>query len=184
MAKNYPFALHTHIYGNAGKVVHQVTSGQSKSGTSTKPAAPAPTPAVPFDPAAQAQIAGANNNFSVADLGPGGYQARLQSLDFNYNSPLNPFNKARMLARAYHEAQSRNTNGYAARRLLYSGALQNAQNAANFNYQQASAAAQQAYQNARNAILQARAQGGANVDNTTAIANANSVSNAVANPGP
>lgn len=181
MARN----VFTHNYG---RYHSPFGTFRPKGGSSTKApaqpaAAPAPAPAVPFDPAAQAQIAAANNNFSVADLGPGGYQARLQQLDFNYNSPLNPFNRAKMLARAYHQAQSRNTNGYAARGLLYSGALQNAQNAANFNYQQASAAAQQAHQNAKNAILQARAQGGANVTNTTAIANANSVSNAVANPG-
>jgi len=77
-----------------------------------------------------------------------------------------------MMARAYHQAVSRNTNSYAARGQLYAGSLQNAQNDANFGYQRSSAAAQQAYQNAKNRILQMRAQGQQGVKNTTALSNA------------
>jgi len=138
-------------------------------------AASSGTNALPFNATSQANIAAANNTFNIQDLGPGGFQYQLGQLDFNYNSPLNPFNQARMLQRAYQQANGRNLNSYAARQQLYSGAYQNAANDANFNYQRSSAAAQQAYQNAKNRILQARNVAQANVDNTTAVTSGNAL---------
>ena len=50
----------------------------------------------------------------------------------------NPFSQAAMLKRNYDQAQRGNTNSYAARGQLYSGALQNAQDESGFQYQRGS----------------------------------------------
>jgi len=166
---------------NTGPAYHP--KAQAPKAAAAPPAAQPGTNALPFNATSQANIAAANNNFNIQDLGPGGFQSQLQQLDFDYNSPLNPFNRAAMMQRSYQQGVSRNTNSYAARGQLYAGSLQNAQNAANFGYQQSSASAQQAYQNARNRILQSRALAQQGVTNTTAINNASAIDAALANPG-
>lgn len=50
--------------------------------------------------------------------------------------PNNPFSRAAALKRTYDQNKQGNTNSYAARGQLYSGALKNAQNANDFGFQQ------------------------------------------------
>jgi hypothetical protein len=111
---------------------------------------PSPTaPSVlPPDANYDATVAGANkqHDITAADIKRAHDQALLQygyiqtsgdptHIQFD---PSNPFSQAAMLKRNYDQAQTGNTNSYAARGQLYSGALQNAQNESGFQYQKGS----------------------------------------------
>jgi hypothetical protein len=99
--------------------------------------------ALPPDPNFDATIASsqAGHDINAADLARQRQQA---FLDYGYTQdasgnlafdPTNPYSQAAMLKRSYDQAQTGNTNSYAARGQLYSGALQNAQNESGFQYQ-------------------------------------------------
>lgn len=119
---------------------------------------PIPAPTAPaFDPNAW-QDSTYNNSLGDIQTGLNNLQGYLtgqgkslaSSLGVNYSGDLtnpsslsfsidpnvdvsNPFSKAALLKRSFQQTQRGNTNSYAARGQLYSGALQNAQNDAAFN---------------------------------------------------
>lgn len=110
------------------------------------PPAAAPAAALPPDASYEATIAGlaSRRDSTVAGLG----QQRQQGLlDYGYTEgapgqiafdPTNPYSQAAILKRNYDQARAGNTNSYAARGQLYSGALQNAQDESQFRQGQAS----------------------------------------------
>jgi hypothetical protein len=58
------------------------------------------------------------------------------SFDWNNVEASNPFSKAALLVRNYHQEQNRTTNGLAAQGQLYSGAINNARGNDTFGFQQ------------------------------------------------
>lgn len=97
------------------------------------------TDVVPFD----AALTAANNaatygyNNAVAQIDA---QEPLIRRQYGFDEaggldPSNPFGKAQLLKRSYDQAQRGNTNSYASRGQLYSGALQRAKDDAQFGYQ-------------------------------------------------
>jgi hypothetical protein len=107
-------------------------------------AAPIPRPAAPLpvDPAYDQTLAGlglkrdttiqALDQQRLGGLSDYGYSATFDpsgnatSVAFD---PNNPYSQAALLRKRYQQAQTGNTNSYAARGQLYAGSLQNAQNA-------------------------------------------------------
>jgi hypothetical protein len=100
---------------------------------------------LPPDPNFDATIASsqAGHDINAADLARQRQQALLDygytqdaagNLTFDQN---NAFSRSAIMKRQYDQAQAGNTNSYAARGQLYSGALQNAQNESGFQYQAA-----------------------------------------------
>jgi hypothetical protein len=93
----------------------------------------------PFDAAlTQANDAadlGYGNSLAVIDQAPGALRRQYGYTDTGDIDPNNPFGKAQLLKRSYDQAQKGNTNSYAARGQLYSGALQRRKNEDQFNYQ-------------------------------------------------
>jgi hypothetical protein len=93
----------------------------------------------PFDAAlTQANDAadlGYGNSLAVIDQAPGALRRQYGYTDTGDIDPNNPFGKAQLLQRSYDQAQKGNTNSYAARGQLYSGALQRRKNEDQFNYQ-------------------------------------------------
>ena len=89
----------------------------------------------------QVGLLGKQHDIDTAGLQQAKQQALLQygyTQDASGNlafDPSNPFSQAAMLKRSYDQGQAGNTNSYAARGQLYSGALQNAQNETGFQYQ-------------------------------------------------
>jgi hypothetical protein len=97
---------------------------------------------LPPDANYEATVAGsqASHDITAGDLARQRQQAFLQygytqdaagNLAFD---PSNPYSQAAILKRNYDQAQTGNTNSYAARGQLYSGALQNVQNESGFQY--------------------------------------------------
>jgi hypothetical protein len=98
---------------------------------------------LPPDPTYLATVAGnqSSHDITAADLARDRKNA---FLSYGYTQdaagnlafdPTNPFSQAALLKRSYDQAQRGNTNSYAARGQLYSGALQNAQDESGFQYQ-------------------------------------------------
>lgn len=123
------------------------TAGTSAGGTSYTPP--------PVDPVYDQQVGGLTRrrDDSYADIK--GRQDRTL-IDYGYNAtfdangvltgltvdPSNPFSRAALLQKSYQQNKAGNVNSYAAKGMYRSGALQNAQNQAEFNYQQGSDALQ------------------------------------------
>jgi hypothetical protein len=115
----------------------------------TAPATPGPS-ALPPDAAYEQTLGNLaqRRDSTIAGLG----QQRQQGLlSYGYTEsapgqlafdPTNPYSQAAMLKRNYDQARTGNTNSYAARGQLYSGALQNAQDESQFREGQASDALQ------------------------------------------
>ena len=101
---------------------------------------PQPSYQTPYSASADTSIAGLNQNYgdTNANIDYQQQQAKQQyGLDPGYNDPsTNPYSKAALLENSYHNAQQGNTNNYASRGQLYSGALTNAQNTASGSYLQ------------------------------------------------
>lgn len=137
----YPFG-----WGGAGPAAR--SQGAAATGASTR-TAPAPAPASASDPAAGGPPVDPVYDNTIGTLqrtrdttlaGLTGQRTRTLA-DYGYNegvggsltvNPNDPFSKAALLQRTYDQRRTGNTNSYAARGQLYSGALQNAQDAANF----------------------------------------------------
>jgi hypothetical protein len=94
----------------------------------------------------------------------------------------NPFSQAAMLKRNYDQAQRGNTNSYAARGQLYSGALQNAQNQTAFQNQAGNDALQKSLLGFLANNTQGVAQSGVNYQTGLAGAEGTRVQNAATNP--
>jgi hypothetical protein len=124
---------------------------------------PAPSPQQPAPDATYISQVGANNrpyDNALAQL-PANLQAAGAQYGYSYsqdpNDPLNvtvggvdtsnPYSRAALLQRSYEQRQRGNTNSLAARGQLYSGALQNAQNSAFTDYNQASTENRQGFEN-------------------------------------
>jgi hypothetical protein len=115
-------------------------------------AVPSPTAAAggdgtqpqPVDPFLESQRLAATNNIQLGDAESAWQQGQLQrqsGFDATGNlvssgADFNPFSQAMQLQDAYHANRLGNTNSYAAQGQLYSGALQNAQGAADKSYAQ------------------------------------------------
>jgi hypothetical protein len=115
----------------------------------TPTGAPAATPAAPVNPSVlppdagyEATVGGLVKNHDATQAGLVN-QKQQALLNYGYDyvngtltfDPRDPFSQAAMLKRNYNQAQTGNTNSYAARGQLYSGALQNAQNESGFQFQ-------------------------------------------------
>jgi hypothetical protein len=131
--------------------------------------APAATPfdaaLTSADNAAQATY---DNTLATLDAQYAPLRGEFGFTDTGAVDPNNPFGKAQLLQRAYQQNQKGNKNSYAARGQLYSGALQNAQNNAQFNNQAQSAALRQQYENALAQIAGQKATAASNFANTKA----------------
>jgi hypothetical protein len=126
----------------------QTTLNRAPAGTLgpqsvSTPAGPTGPSTPPPDPVYLATVAGnqSSHDITAADLARDRKNA---FLNYGYTQdaagnltfdPTNPFSQAALLKRSYDQAQTGNTNSYAARGQLYSGALQNAQNESGFQYQ-------------------------------------------------
>lgn len=107
---------------------------------SPPPSAPAPAAATPGAPlpwdARYEQTVGGINRDRDQTLAELNAQELAAKQDFGFDDPSDPFNKLKMLEKAFQERQRGNTTNLAARKQLYSGALQNAQNAAQGGFSQ------------------------------------------------
>lgn len=98
------------------------------------------------------------NNTLAAIQGQVGALGRSYGFDASGNiDPNDPFGRAQLLQRAFDQQKTGNKNGYAARGQLYSGALQNAQDAALFNYQAQDSALRNEFAQAQAALNAQRA---------------------------
>lgn len=107
-------------------------------------AAPAPAPAAvaPLAPSPEllAAQAAANQNIAVGNATDTWQIGQLHN-DYGYDAsgnidPSNPYSQAAMLQKHYQQSQRGNLNSYADQGQLYSGALQNAQDAAYGSFKQ------------------------------------------------
>lgn len=121
-----------------GPQVVTAPSGQP-AGISNVPMTPS---VLPPDAGYEATVGGLNQTHDATQAGLVN-QKQQALLNYGYDyvngtltfDPKNPFSQAAMLKRSYDQAQTGNTNSYAARGQLYSGALQNAQNESGFQNQ-------------------------------------------------
>lgn len=159
--------------------------------TTVKPAAAPATASTPLGPQAvaapsvlppdanyDATIANsqAGHDINAADLAR---QRQGAFLSYGYTQdaagnlafdPTNPFSQSALLKRQYDQAQRGNTNSYAARGQLYSGALTSAKAGNELGYQQTTDALQKAL--TRLLVGIARGEGAARTDYETGVAQA------------
>lgn len=132
------------------------------------------TDVVPFDAGlTQANLAADTNyknTLAAIDAQQPIIQRRYGFTDAGDIDPNNPFGQAQLLKRSYDQSQRGNTNSYASRGQLYSGALQRAKDDAQFNYQANDAAMRNQYSQDL-AGLSAQRAAAANQLNTSKSAN-------------
>lgn len=172
------------------------------AGAPNKAAASAPaysppaqrTPAPP-DPAYQAQIAALarQRDSTLSDLS--GQQSR-SLLDYGYNAsydqaggvsglsfdPSNPFSRAALLQKSYQQNKSGTLNSMAARGQLYAGALQQAQDVNDTNYQQSNDSLQKQLIASLAGIQAAKTKAGTDYEFGSGQALGTSTQNATSNP--
>lgn len=131
MARHNPFALHTHIYGNAGQAVHNVMTqyGRPPAPPQAPPAPPTPPP---VSQQALAGIAGAYQTYQNTLAGIATQESQLsQNLGYNAQGQLdtsNPYSQAALLDQLSRRQKLGAANRYAASGQLYAGSNQNMQN--------------------------------------------------------
>lgn len=130
---------------------------------------PAPQP-MPYDAIYTDAVARAQRNFAQTS---GALQFEENDLNRGYNDPTNPFNQLAMAKRAFEHQKSFATNSMAARGQLYSGALQNNLNEGRFQHERQNDSLAQAYQRAKQDIINRRSSAQASLDDRKADAYAN-----------
>jgi hypothetical protein len=127
-------------YGNNNAAAFRYEA--SKRGLDPKtwlpPGTPPPVGGPPPDWQHDELVAGQQRNVGYADAQATYDRGRIQR-DYGYDAtgavdPSNPYSRAALLDRHFKETTMGNTNSFASQGQLYSGALQDAQNASTFNY--------------------------------------------------
>ena len=119
------------MFGRAPKT----PSGYTGPGMATSPPILNQPPGTQFDPIQQARNSQIGANLSE-QLGYLDQQQRDTIREFGLDDPTDPFSRARLLQQMFQRQQRGNTNSFAARGQLYSGALQRAQNTSSLSYLQ------------------------------------------------
>jgi hypothetical protein len=143
------------------------------------PAPRQPTP-LPLDPTYTLATAAALRQYQTTQAGLK-YQRQRTQQEFGFDDPSDPYNRAAMLERSYHQAQSGSLNQGAARGQLYSGALQSNLDEGRYQYERNRAGLRKQYEDLLHNLTQQEAQAGSSYQQTLAGARGDAIQRALQN---
>jgi hypothetical protein len=148
-----------------------------------QPAAPNPAdnPPLPFDPVYEQTVASVNRNLGISDAELD-YQGNLAKTRFGIEDQSDPFSRQALLNEQYKNAQNATRGSFAARGQRVSSAHDNAQGQVTHGYEVNSAQLGQQYQDLLHELAQRRINTHAQGQDTTSLALAQSLQNAISTP--